>query len=360
MSWAMWISGRPGSGKSTVTRATAARLAELGESVVVLELDRIRRVLTPAPTNSETEREIVYRALVFMAVALTDVGVPVLIDATGQRRAWRDLARASITRFAEIRIDCPPALAEARACTSGSASGGADPASRPPGGTAPDVNVPYEPAESPELVIDAETEGVDAAAERIAALRRQLWPADGQSRARGVVIWITGPPGSGKTTQASRLAEALLSKGVPVTVLEWAAVRAMLLGGTRENETEHDIAHRALAYTAKLLAEAGMTVVVDATAPRRAWRALARELVEPFAEVQLLCPHEVCLARERTVRWGLRPCPHGGTGGPDIVREYEYSLTPDLVLDTATRNEWSVGEELIRLARRLLRRRLAS
>jgi hypothetical protein len=38
------------------------------------------------------------------------------------------------------------------------------------------------------------------------------------------------------------------------------------------------------------------------------------------------------------------------------VLDYEYSLSPDLVLDTATRSEWSASEDLLRLARRLLRR----
>jgi hypothetical protein len=44
---------------------------------------------------------------------------------------------------------------------------------------------------------------------------------------------------------------------------------------------------------------------------------------------------------------------------PDVVVEYEYSLSPDLLLDTATRSEWAAGEDLLRLARRLLRRRVA-
>jgi adenylylsulfate kinase len=360
MSWAIWVTGLPGSGKSTVARAAAARLAESGAPVAVLELDRIRRVLTPTPTYSDAEREVVYRALVFMAVTLTEAGVPVLIDATAHRREWRDLARTSIGSFAEVQLDCPLELAQERerTRTSGHAPRDIYASVTRAGATVPGVNAPYERSELPELVVDTAVEDVATAAERIAALRRTL----GTSRPRrglhdGAVIWITGPPGSGKTTLTSRLAEALAVEGIGVTVLEWAALCTLVFGGGSGHEAADDIAHRALAYTAKLLADEGLTVLVDATAPRRAWRALAREITATFAEVQLVCPPEICQDRERAVRWGRRPCPHRGGVALDVAPEYQYSLSPDLLLDTAARGEWAAGEDLLRLARRLLRRR---
>ena len=123
MSWAIWVTGLPGCGKSTVAREAAARLAQAGAPVALLELDRMRTVVTPHPTYSEAEREIVYRSLVFAAVSLTEAGMPVIVDATAHRRAWRDLARTSIKRFAEVQIDCPLEVARARegARTSGAA-----------------------------------------------------------------------------------------------------------------------------------------------------------------------------------------------------------------------------------------------
>jgi len=66
-----------------VAEAVESALRAQGEPVAHLELDVIRRTLTPSPTYSETERDVVYRALVFMATALTGVGVPVIIGAKG-------------------------------------------------------------------------------------------------------------------------------------------------------------------------------------------------------------------------------------------------------------------------------------
>ena len=62
MSCAVWITGLPGSGKSVIARAVARTLHADGEDVRVLELDAIRRVITPAATYTDAEREAVYRA----------------------------------------------------------------------------------------------------------------------------------------------------------------------------------------------------------------------------------------------------------------------------------------------------------
>lgn len=156
MGWAIWITGPPGSGKTTLARGAAAALEARGIFVKVLELDEIRRVVTPQPTSNDAEGEIVYRALAYMAKLLTEAGVPVIIDATAHRRAWRDLAREMIPAFAEIQLRCPIGVCRAReqrrrrgaALSEIDARGGA------PGATVPGVDMPYEPAEIPELALD--------------------------------------------------------------------------------------------------------------------------------------------------------------------------------------------------------------
>jgi adenylylsulfate kinase len=362
MSWALWITGLPGSGKSVLARAAAERLRARGLPVTVLELDAIRRIVTPTPTYSDAEREVVYRLLVFMAAVLTDAEVPVIIDATAHRRRWRDLARALIPRFAEVQLECPLAVAQEREQTrrGGHAPRGIYARSGQPGATVPGVDQAYERALAPELVIDTVSEPVDAAAARIAALAGDL--AEGAPPApepgAGWALWITGLPGSGKTTIAQRTAEALAARGITVTVLDAAAVRQVLGEGARPGL--EDVIHRALVCTAKLLTEAGVSVIIDATAERRRWRELARALIERFAEVQLHCPPEICAKRERAVRWRL-PSASLAVREPEtpvaheIVTAYEPSLCPELTLYTDVQDHVTVVDAVRFVAERLHR-----
>lgn len=366
MSWAIWITGLPGSGKSLLARHAARALAERDARVVVLELDEIRKTLTPVPTYSAAERDLVYRALVSMAVELTEAGVPVIVDATAHRRVWRDLARASIKRFAEVQLQCPLEICRERERSrpGSHAPRGIYARAGGPGATVPGVDVPYEPALVPELTLDTATEEPEAAAARIATLAQAL-AEDGRPPAAAVAaswtIWITGLPGSGKSTLAWSVADALAARGIPVRVLELDAVRRFVCAGRPETEAAREIIHRALAYTAKRLTEAGVSAIVDATAPRRAWRDMARGLIARFAEVQLVCPREVCIERERAVRWrlgGRAPvqAPARAAAAPDLGLNYEHSLRPELILHTDVQDLWRAVEDVVRLVYRLRHR----
>jgi adenylylsulfate kinase len=362
VSSAIWITGPPASGKSVLARAAAAALSASGEPVVVLELDEIRGVLTPSPTHTDTERDVVYRALVYMAVALTMAGTRVIIDATAHRRAWRDLARRLIPRFAEVQLVCPLDLSREREVerAAGRAPRGISARAGESGSVVSSIDAPYEPALQPEMTVETHREDRDAAVTRIVALIRALQkPGEqGGDRRAAWAIWVTGLPGSGKTTLALKAAESLAARAVPVHVLEFTEFRRMLVGDGPESDATREIVHRALAYTAKLLTEAGVPVIVDATAPRRAWRRLARELITHFAEVQLVCPYEICGDRERAVRWHLGPEPSRAGAAhaapePDVVLGYEGSLDPELALRTDAPNLAANVEALLRLALRL-------
>lgn len=369
MSWAIWITGPPASGKTVIAQAAAASLRRLGEPVVVLEMDALRKTLTPEPRYSDAEREIVYRTLVYLARLLTGCGVPVVIDATAHRRAWRDLARASIAQFAEVQLVCPLPLRREReqARHAGHAPRGIYAAAEHPGATVPGVNVPYEEALAPELVVDTSVTTAEEAADQVTALGLALarsTAAAGEPPRAGWAIWITGLPGSGKSTLAAHVAERLEARGIRVTLLDLGALRAFVLAGRPPLPAEEEIVHRALVCAAHVLTEARIPVVIDATAPRRAWREMARETIGHFAEVQLHCPAEVCGERERAVRWNLVLCaqapsrPTPGSWGPDIVIDYEYSLRPDLILDTEVQSPATAAEQVLRLAERLHRNAL--
>jgi adenylylsulfate kinase len=369
MSWALWVTGPPASGKSTIARGLADELRTRGHHVVMLELDVMRRVVTPEPTYSDTERELVYRGLVWVATVLTGSGVPVIIDATAHRRAWRDLARTAIPHFAEIQLSCPlPVLREREQTRApGHAPRGIYAAAERPGATVPGVNVPWEPSAAAEVTIDTAAEDAVRAVERalpVALALADAAPGRPSAAPARWALWITGRPGSGKTTLASSVAEALAARGIAARILDLAEVRAFVHAA--ESAGGEELAHRVLVFAAKTLTDAGVPVIIDATAPRRLWRQLARELIGHFAEVQLVCPPEVCGERERAVRWNLTVCaaiPRPKTShreGPDVVLDYEPALSPELTIYTDVEDVWLAGDAILRLAERLHRHAIAA
>jgi adenylylsulfate kinase len=168
----VWVTGLPASGKSTLAAAVVHHLGDLGVRPAVLESDELRRVLTPKPNYSENERDAFYAAVVYIASLLSRHGVPVIIDATGNRRAYRQQAREQMRRFLEVFVDCPLGVCVARDPKGIYAHAGMS-----PGGNVPGMQAAYEPPTNPDVVLrgeDAETLG-DSARRVVHALAERGW-----------------------------------------------------------------------------------------------------------------------------------------------------------------------------------------
>jgi adenylylsulfate kinase len=157
MSFAVWLTGHSGSGKSAIARELLALLPE----VSILESDVMRTQLTPHPRYDDADRDFFYSTLGEIGVLLVEKRRAVLFDATANRRAYRDAARARIARFAEVFVDTPLEVCAAR---------------DPKGLYAKGLKIPYEPPLAPELVVSgAEGSPGDAAGEIIGFLRGRHW-----------------------------------------------------------------------------------------------------------------------------------------------------------------------------------------
>lgn len=160
--FAIWFTGLPSSGKSTLARAVAERLAEEEIGVQILDSDEMRRVLTPEPTYSAEERDRFYDVVVYIAHLLVENGVNVLIAATGPRRRYREAARARLSRFAEVYVACPPAV-----CRERDPKGLWAKADQGLITTLPGAGAPYEPPAAPEAQVDSSELSVEEATTRI-------------------------------------------------------------------------------------------------------------------------------------------------------------------------------------------------
>ena len=151
----------------------------------------------------------------------------------------------------------------------------------------------------------------------------------------GGVIWLTGLSGSGKSTIARRIEALLLERKQHVFVLDGDNVRFGLcsdLGFSAEDRKENI---RRVRETAKLIANANVTVLCAFISPYRSDRDAARSLMgDRFLEVYCAANVDACEARDPK---GLYAKARQGeiqnfTG---ISAPYEAPETADIVLDTA-------------------------
>jgi adenylylsulfate kinase len=153
------------------------------------------------------------------------------------------------------------------------------------------------------------------------------------NRERGVVIWFTGLSGSGKSTIAHVVEEALVDAGVPVEMLDGDIVRENLSKGLGFSKQDRDINIRRIAFVAHLLQRNGVFVITAAISPYRAIRDEGRAMIKDFVEVYADAPLDVC--EQRDVK-GLYAKARAGeikefTGIDD---PYEPPLEPEVVCRT--------------------------
>ncbi len=135
-----------------------------------------------------------------------------------------------------------------------------------------------------------------------------VWHAHAVTRAQresqhghqGVVLWFTGLSGSGKSTVAGALEQALHQLGVSTYLLDGDNVRHGLCRdlGFSDDDRKENI--RRVGEVAKLMVDAGLVVLTAFISPHRAERQMVRDLLADgqFIEVFVDTPLAICEARD--------------------------------------------------------------
>lgn len=169
--WCVWITGLPGSGKSVIAQALLRQLEQQDISAQLVSIDMLRKVVTPKPTYSEKERDMVYASIVFVSKLLTQNGVNVIIDATANRQRYRDYARKQIPRFLEAYVRCPLEICIERETKRGKTFMAPrdiyKKAFTGKSTTVPGIGAPYEQPQNPEVTVDSDKQSPEECAEKI-------------------------------------------------------------------------------------------------------------------------------------------------------------------------------------------------
>jgi adenylylsulfate kinase len=152
-------------------------------------------------------------------------------------------------------------------------------------------------------------------------------------KTKGVIIWLTGLSGAGKTTIAKSLERLFLAQQLNVELLDGDVIRTNLSKGLGYTKEDRDTNIRRVGFVAHLLSRNGVIVIVATISPHRTVRDEMRAMSPNFLEVYVNAPLTVCESRDVK---GLYAAARMGkikefTG---IDAPYEAPLNPDITCFT--------------------------
>jgi len=171
---------------------------------------------------------------------------------------------------------------------------------------------------------------------------------------RGAVVWLTGMPGSGKSTIADAAERKLYTLGIQTAILDGDNIRLGLCSDLGFSEADRNENVRRVAETARLFMECGIVVIVALVSPLREARERIKQLLnsDDFLEIYCRCPSLICQRRD--------PKGHYAKASQGEIQEftgvssaYEEPLAPTLLLNTDTQS----AEESVELLTGLILKR---
>ena len=153
---------------------------------------------------------------------------------------------------------------------------------------------------------------------------------------RGIMIWMTGLSGSGKSTVAIGVERELHRRGILCRILDGDNIRSGINAGLGFSEEDRRENIRRIAEVGKLFVDTGIVTIACFVSPTTELREMARQIIgeKDFREVYIATPIEEC---ERRDVKGLYARARRGevkdfTG---ISAPFEAPTHPDLSLDTS-------------------------
>jgi adenylylsulfate kinase len=156
------------------------------------------------------------------------------------------------------------------------------------------------------------------------------------NKQRGIVVWLSGLPCSGKTTIGLGLENHLLEEGFIVRMLDGDVTRKGICSdlGFSEHDRKENI--RRIAEIAKLLAETGIVTICAFITPTEDLRQLARQIIGDGQLISVFVdtPLEVC--ENRDVKGMYKKARKGEIAEfTGVSAPFEVPVAPGLVLSTA-------------------------
>ena len=157
----LWLTGLPGSGKTTLANATYEKLSKNGYRLERLDGDKVRSIF-PTTGFSKEERNTHIQRVGFLASILEKNGIIVIASFISPYQETRDFVRTLCRNFVEIYMATPLEECERR-----DTKGLYKKARRGEIGHFTGVDDPYEVPNDAELAIDAANESVEKSVDKV-------------------------------------------------------------------------------------------------------------------------------------------------------------------------------------------------
>src|SRR5919108_3046246 len=155
----IWLTGLPGSGKTTIAKALQPRLKELGFKVELLDGDIVRKELSPELGFTKQDREIHARRVVYLSKILSRNGIISIVSLISPYRDFRRYARSETNmnnNFYEVYVKC-----SLETCIRRDPKGLYKKALSGEIKDLTGLQDPYEEPENPEIIVDTERQTVE-------------------------------------------------------------------------------------------------------------------------------------------------------------------------------------------------------
>ena len=142
-----------------------------------------------------------------------------------------------------------------------------------------------------------------------------------------VVLWLTGLPGSGKTTLAKALKEVLEKEyGKKVVILDGNEIREKFYPELGFSKEEREFHNKIIIYLAKFLSEElNYFVIVSVIAPLRKIREFARQKIKNYIEIYLKADLDLLKKRKPEI-YKDPTAVFYEEGNPDLILDAEKEL----------------------------------
>lgn len=158
----IWLTGLPSAGKTTIAREIETRMRQLGVRTELLDGDDVRRGLSSDLGFDRNAREMHAARVTFVAKVLARNGVVPLVALISPYRVSRTRARQEIGAFVEVYVSTPLSVCEGR-----DVKGLYRKARRGEIHEMTGVDDPYEPPETPDIVVDTVLHDAASSAEYV-------------------------------------------------------------------------------------------------------------------------------------------------------------------------------------------------